>query len=155
MQSSHRRTSSASWSSLCAAILVAAAGLPRLWAGQEVPHSESRGSKSAATSTVPAPSGRRNAASATATVLGPNGVPAGRAQIVVAVPGSQILIQNGELNWSQQAARCEADDRGRFHFAVPHGDFSLVITHPSGFLRLDCARLSNPVTMRMASWARL
>jgi hypothetical protein len=125
-----------------------------LWAGQEVPHSESRGSKSAATSTVPAPLGRQNEGLATATVLEPNGVPARKAQIVVAVPGSQILIQNGELNWSQQAARCEADDRGRFHFALPHGDFSLVITHPSGFLRLDCARNSNPVTITLAPWAR-
>ncbi len=120
-----------------------------------MPHSESRGSKSAATSTVPAPPGRQNEGLATATVLEPNGVPARKAQIVVAVPGSQILIQNGELNWSQQAARCEADDRGRFHFALPRGDFSLVVTHPSGFLRLDCARNANPVTIKLAPWARV
>ena len=151
MYSSHRRTSSAAWSSLCAAILVAAAGLPHLWAGQEVPLSESRGSKPAATSTVPAPSGRQNGA----TVIEPNGVPARKAQIVVAVRGSQILIRNGELNWSHQAARCEADDRGRFHFALPPDDFSLVITHPSGFLRLNCSRNSNPVTIKLAPWARV
>jgi hypothetical protein len=126
-----------------------------LWAGQEVPHSDSRGSKSAATSTVPATSGRQNEDRATATILGTNGLPASRAQIGVAVGGSQILIRNGELFWSDKAARCEADDRGRFHFARPPDDFSLVITHPSGFLRLDCSGNSNPVTIKLAPWARV
>jgi hypothetical protein len=155
MQSSNRRTSSAPRPLLCAAILVAAAGLPRLWAGQEAPHSDARDSKSAATSTVPAPSGRQNGASATATVLRPGGLPASRAQIAVAVVGSSVLVRNGELNWSDKAARCEADDRGRFHFALPTDDFSLVITHPSGFSRLDCARNSNPVTIKLDPWARV
>jgi hypothetical protein len=155
MHSSHRRTSSAPWSSLCVAILVAAAGLPRLWAGQEVPHSDSRSSKSAATSNVPPPSDRQNEDRATATVLGTNGLPASRAQIAVAVSGSAVWVKNGELFWSTKAARCEADDRGRFHFAPPTVDFSLVITHPSGFLRLNCSRNSNPVTIKLAPWARV
>jgi hypothetical protein len=155
MHSSHRRTSSAPWFSLCAAILVAAVGVPRLWAGQEVPHSDSRGSNSAANSTVPAPSGRQNEDLATATVLEPDGVPARKAQIAVAVVGSTVWVKNGELFWSKKAARCDADDLGRFHFALPPDDFSLVITHPSGFLRLNCSRNSNPVTIKLVPWARV
>jgi hypothetical protein len=112
------------------------------------------GSKST-TSNVPAPSDRQNEDRATATVLGTNGLPASRAQIAVAVSGSAVWVKNGELFWSTKAARCEADDRGRFHFAPPTVDFSLVITHPSGFLRLNCSRNSNPVTIKLAPWARV
>ena len=85
----------------------------------------------------------------------PNGVPARKAQIAVAVVGSTVWIKNGELFWSKNAARCEADDRGRFQFALPTVDFSLVITHPSGFLRLNCSRNSNPVTIKLVAWARV
>ena len=37
---------------------------------------------------------------------------------------------------STYAARCDADNAGRFHFPSQEGPYQLMITHPSGFAYL-------------------
>jgi hypothetical protein len=141
MPSSPRRTSSAACFSWCGAILVAALSLRGSRADEPVPR--------------PAPPGRQNQEAATATVLRPDGLPASRARIAVAVGESGVWVKNGDFEWSKKAARCDADDRGRFQFAAPTDDFSLVITHQSGYLRVRCSPRSMPQTLKLVAWARV
>ena len=91
-----------------------------------------------------------------ARVLTPDGRCAQRASIALAVGGSQVMINNGELEPLRDGPRSrETDDAGRFHVARQTADFWLVITHSSGFLRIRCSPKSTPETIRLKAWARV
>jgi hypothetical protein len=139
---------------VCLAILIAVQPSPRARAGDD-PRAAPLDSDPAATKTVHAAAIHQNQGVATMTVLTPDSLPAGRAQVAVAAGGSQIWVKNGEVQWSDKAARCETDDHGRFHFAAPSDDFAIVITHPSGYLRLRCSPSSIRQTFKLAPWARV
>jgi RNA polymerase sigma factor (sigma-70 family) len=69
-----------------------------------------------------------------AKVFTPGNVPAAGARVALGVAGSQINIQNGEIDdGSTYSTRLETDDAGRLHFPPQNKDFQLIITHPSGY----------------------
>jgi hypothetical protein len=73
-------------------------------------------------------------ANVAAKVVTPRNLPARGARVALGLPGSQICVQNGEIDDSSTfSARAETDESGRFHFPAQDKDFQLVITHPSGF----------------------
>ena len=91
-----------------------------------------------------------------ATLLTPDGRPAARAKIAIGIVGSQINVDNGEINdGSTYAARCEADAAGRFRFPAQEGPYQLVITHPAGFAYLKSADGEMPGTIALTAWARV
>ncbi|HXY35076.1 MAG TPA: hypothetical protein VEI07_12675, partial [Planctomycetaceae bacterium] len=89
-----------------------------------------------------------------ATVLTSDGALAARAEVALAIAGSQVMVKNGELSWTAGAPRCRTDAAGRFHFPRQADDFWLVITHPLGYLRVKCFAKSLPATFKLNAWAR-
>ena len=92
-----------------------------------------------------------------AKVVTPRNVPAGRAKVALGVAGSQINIQNGEIDDGMTySTRLETDDAGRLHFPPQSKDFQLVITHSSGYAHVkspfewDKARI-----IHLEPWARV
>ena len=72
-----------------------------------------------------------------AKVVTPRNLPAAGAKVALGVAGSQINIQNGEIDdGSTYSTRLETDKAGRFHFPPQSKDFQLVITHPSGYAHI-------------------
>jgi len=72
-----------------------------------------------------------------AKVVTPRNIPAAGAKVALGVAGSQINIQNGDIDdGSTYSARETTDDTGRFHFPAQDKHFQLVITHPSGFAHI-------------------
>jgi hypothetical protein len=91
-----------------------------------------------------------------ATVLTPSGAPAAGAKIALGVAGSQISVENGEIDdGSTYAARLEADEAGRFSFPPQEGPFQIVVTHPTGFAHLNSADGPIAETISLTAWARL
>jgi len=95
------------------------------------------------------------AADIAATVLTPDGRPAAGAKIAVGIAGSQISVTNGEFDGSTYAARCDADDAGRFHFPMPEGPCRLVILHPAGYAYLKSAEKEIAGSIALTAWARV
>ncbi len=92
-----------------------------------------------------------------AKVVTPRNLPAAGARIALGVAGSQISVQNGDIDdGSTYSTRLEADDSGRFHFPPQDKDFQLIITHPSGYAHIkspaewDLARI-----IHLEPWARV
>ena len=72
-----------------------------------------------------------------AKVFTPRNVPAEGATVALGVAGSQINIQNGEIDDGlTYCARVETDKAGRFHFPPQNKNFQLIITHPSGYAHI-------------------
>ena len=92
-----------------------------------------------------------------AKVFTPRNVPAEGARVALGVAGSQINIQNGEIDdGSTYSTRLETDKAGRCHFPPQSTDFQLIITHPSGYAHIksppqwDEARI-----IHLEPWARV
>jgi beta-lactamase regulating signal transducer with metallopeptidase domain/protocatechuate 3,4-dioxygenase beta subunit len=72
--------------------------------------------------------------SISAKVVTPRNIPAAGAKVALGVAGSQININNGEIDDGLTfSKRAEADASGRFSFPAQKGNFQLMIVHPSGF----------------------
>jgi RNA polymerase sigma factor (sigma-70 family) len=92
-----------------------------------------------------------------AKVVTPRNLSAGRAKVALGVAGSQINIQNGEIDdGSTYSTRLEADDEGRFHFPQQDKDFQLVITHASGYAHIKSApQWESARIIHLEPWARV
>jgi hypothetical protein len=92
-----------------------------------------------------------------ATVLTPQGLPAAGARIALGVAGSQISVQNGEIDdGSTLAARRDADDDGRFRFSSQGDTYQLVITHSSGYAHVkSVVGQELPDVITLTPWARV
>ncbi|NOY42053.1 MAG: hypothetical protein GXP26_09475 [Planctomycetes bacterium] len=91
-----------------------------------------------------------------ATVLTTAGEPAAGAKIALGVAGSQISVQNGDIDdGSTFATRLDADTDGRFSIPARDEPFQLVITHPFGFAHLKSAEGPIPSRIALTPWARV
>jgi beta-lactamase regulating signal transducer with metallopeptidase domain/uncharacterized GH25 family protein len=85
-----------------------------------------------------------------------DGKPAAHAKLALGVAGSQISIDEGEINdGSTYATRLDADADG--HFSIPARDepFQLVVTHPAGFAHLKSVDGPIPDRITLTPWARV
>ncbi|HEX2476401.1 MAG TPA: carboxypeptidase-like regulatory domain-containing protein, partial [Lacipirellulaceae bacterium] len=90
------------------------------------------------------------------TIVTPDGAPAAGARIVVGIAGSQINIENGDIdNGSTYAAKYLADDAGRVSIPPQEGQFQIVITHPAGFAYIKSAETPIPDTIKLTPWAKV
>jgi uncharacterized GH25 family protein len=86
----------------------------------------------------------------------PDGTPAAGAKVAVGVGGSQINVNNGDIDdGSTYAARFIADDVGRISIPPPDSQFQLVITHPSGFAHHKSSEAVIPEAIKLTPWARI
>ena len=92
-----------------------------------------------------------------AKVVTPRNASAAGARIALVLPGSQVVVKNGDIDdLSTYCARATADETGRFHFPAQDKDFVLVVTHPSGFAHIksqadwDSARI-----IHLEAWSRV
>ncbi|HET6883470.1 MAG TPA: M56 family metallopeptidase, partial [Pirellulales bacterium] len=93
---------------------------------------------------------------ATATVLTPTGEPAAEAKVALGVAGSQIAVENGDIDESSTyCARQNTDAAGVFKFPPQDQEFQLVITHPSGFAHVKATANTLPETIALQAWARV
>ncbi len=91
-----------------------------------------------------------------ATIVARNGKPAAEAKIALGVAGSQISINNGDINdGSTYATKLRADEKGRFSFPNRSEPFQLVITHPAGFAHLKSIDGPIPRRIELTPWARV
>lgn len=90
-----------------------------------------------------------------AVVLTPTGQPATGAEIGVGVADSVIGIHNGRIRDTMSAVRYEADAEGRFSFPNQNVPFQLIITHPSGFARVQSVDRAIPDKISLTAWARV
>jgi hypothetical protein len=89
-------------------------------------------------------------------IVTPEGAPAAGARTVVGVAGSQIHIENGDIdNGSTYAAKYVADDAGRISIPPQDGPFQLIITHPAGFAHVKSSDTPNPETIKLTPWAKV
>jgi carboxypeptidase family protein len=85
-----------------------------------------------------------------------DGTSAAGARVVVGVAGSQIHIQNGDIDdGSTFAAKYVADKAGRISIPPQDGAYQMVITHPSGFAYVKSTETPNPDTIKLTPWARV
>jgi uncharacterized GH25 family protein len=92
-----------------------------------------------------------------ATVLDSDGQPAAGAEVAIGVAGSQININNGDIDdgSTYHATRIKTDDNGKFSLPPQEGDFHIVVTHKSGFGVVKATADSAPETIRLTAWGRV
>jgi protocatechuate 3,4-dioxygenase beta subunit len=96
------------------------------------------------------------AANITATIVTRDGAPAEGAKVALGVAGSQIMLQNGDIDDSQTyATRLVSDKEGRVSFPQPEAAFQLVITHAAGFAHVKSAEAPMPDRIELTPFARV
>jgi uncharacterized GH25 family protein len=96
------------------------------------------------------------AANITATIVTSGGAPADGAKVAIGIPGSQIMLKNGDIDESQTyATRLVSDREGRVSFPQPDGAFQLVVTHEAGFAHLKSAEAAIPNRVELTPFARV
>jgi protocatechuate 3,4-dioxygenase beta subunit len=92
-----------------------------------------------------------------ATLLAPDGKPAPGAKIVLGRAGSQIEVENGDIqpHAVYSASQTTSDADGRFHFSPQSEPFQIVITHQSGFVRVASSNGAIPDTLTLTPWAKV
>jgi uncharacterized GH25 family protein len=90
-------------------------------------------------------------------VVTPGLQPAKGAIVALGIEGTQINIKNGEFdNGSTHCDRKIADEAGRFRFPSQDKDFQLIITHPSGYARINATPgWETMKIIRLEPWARV
>jgi len=90
-------------------------------------------------------------------VLMPDGQPAAGAKVALAVAGSQVSIDNGDIDDTStyHATRAETDATGRVKFTPQDSAYQLVVTHPSGYAHVRVAPEKTNSTIELTPWARL
>jgi beta-lactamase regulating signal transducer with metallopeptidase domain/protocatechuate 3,4-dioxygenase beta subunit len=91
-----------------------------------------------------------------AKVVTPNNLPAAGAKVALGIAGSQIHVNNGDLDDGLTfCARTVSDDSGGFHFPAEDKDSQLVITHPAGFAHIRATPESSARIIRLEPWSRV
>jgi protocatechuate 3,4-dioxygenase beta subunit len=90
-----------------------------------------------------------------AKVVTPNNLPAAGAKVALGIAGSQIHVNNGDLDDLTFCARTVSDDSGRFHFPAEDKDSQLVITHPAGFAHIRATPEWSARIIRLEPWSRV
>jgi hypothetical protein len=89
-------------------------------------------------------------------VLMPDGKPAVKAMVALAVPDSRTRIQNGTIDTRvSDVDITETDRSGRFHFTPESSDFSLVITHSTGYAQYRPTPNTKRRTINLDPWTRV
>ena len=89
-------------------------------------------------------------------VLTPDGKPAAGRRSWRWVSPAQISIRNGDVgDSSTYAARVETDKSGKFHFPAQDNAFTLVVTHSSGFAKIDAGTEWKQNTVKLEPWAHI
>src|SRR5580704_12488066 len=103
-----------------------------------------------------AASGPARAAGIDGIVLMPDGKPAVKAMVALAVPDSRTRIQNGTIDTRvSDVDITETDRSGRFHFTPESSDFSLVITHSTGYAQYRPTPNTKRRTINLDPWTRV
>jgi beta-lactamase regulating signal transducer with metallopeptidase domain len=92
-----------------------------------------------------------------ATILTPDGKPAAKAQAALGVAGSQISINNGELDRGStyHALQQDSNEAGQVRFPTQETAFQLVVLHPTGYAHITTTPDSAPDTIELKAWARV
>lgn len=95
------------------------------------------------------------AADIAATVQSSEGIPAVGAKIALGVAGSQINIENGDVDDSSTyATRVNTDAKGQFNIPSREETFQLVITHAEGFAYFKSPEQAIDNVITLTPWAR-
>jgi beta-lactamase regulating signal transducer with metallopeptidase domain/uncharacterized GH25 family protein len=90
-----------------------------------------------------------------AVIVTATGEPAANAKIALGVAGSQIAIDQGDIDdGSTYATRLDANADGFFSIPARNEAFQLVITHPSGFAHFKSVDGPIPNRIALTPWAR-
>jgi protocatechuate 3,4-dioxygenase beta subunit len=91
-----------------------------------------------------------------AVVQTPAGDLAVGAKVALGIAGSQIRIDNGDINdGSTYATRVDVGENGSFEFPAQRDPFQLVVTHPGGYAHLDSKDGLIPDRITLTEWARV
>lgn len=89
-------------------------------------------------------------------VLTPDGKPAVKAIVALAVPFSATWIHNGQIDTERgDAETVETDDSGKFHFGSEKSNFTLVVTHSTGYAQYQPKPKSGHRIINLDSWTRV
>lgn len=90
------------------------------------------------------------------TVLTPDGKPAEGANVALGINGSQIFIRNGALDHTATfSERVATDKSGKFHFPPQDGEFTILVTHSSGFAKVASNGEWKQDSIKLQPWARI
>lgn len=90
------------------------------------------------------------------TITDPDGAPATKATVAIGIEGSQIQIQNGDLNNSSTyCVKLATDEAGKVKIPPQDSSFHLVITHTKGYAHVEANADTVPETIQLQPWARL
>ncbi|HTW94820.1 MAG TPA: carboxypeptidase regulatory-like domain-containing protein [Tepidisphaeraceae bacterium] len=87
-------------------------------------------------------------------ILKPDGTPCPGVTYAVAFQGSQVWVQQGQVQQNGQQ-HALTDGRGRFDIPPQIGDFTIVATSPAGFARVDSKQLAKFPNIRLAPWGAI
>jgi hypothetical protein len=91
-----------------------------------------------------------------ATVLKPNGEPALEAVAYLGRSGSQIMMNNGDVDpRSTYAPKLALDAEGKFRFMEIDDPFEIVIVDDSGFANIKSSDGPVPAEIKLQPWARI
>jgi hypothetical protein len=91
----------------------------------------------------------------TGTVLAPDGRPAAGAKVGLVPAESGVVIHRGEIeNLRGRDDLQETDETGKFRVTAKNDDFTLVITHHSGYVELTGLPAS-PRAIKLTPWSRI
>jgi Carboxypeptidase regulatory-like domain len=78
------------------------------------------------------------------------------AKVALGGAGSQIHIANGDISENGTfCPRAETDESGRFHFPAQDADFTLLITHPTGFAQIQSTPEWTARIIHLEPWSRV
>ena len=111
---------------------------------------------SAAAGADPPKAGAASGKYVTGTILTPDGKPAAQAKVALGVAGDYIVIADGSIQSSAtDALQRHTDEAGHFRFVPQTTRFCLVVTHPSGYARVECEADNYPDVVTLTRWARV
>lgn len=92
-----------------------------------------------------------------ATILTPDGKPAAKAQVALGIAGSQITVENGELDRGStyHALLQDSNEAGEVRFRPQETAFQMVVLHSSGYAHVKTTPESAPATIQLEPWARV
>jgi len=97
----------------------------------------------------------RKSADISGTVLSPDGKPVPNADVLLATPNSQTVIQNGRPTRQTSGRSATTDAQGRFSLPPTDGTYTLIILADQGYAEVskERAAASNQITLQ--PWARV
>jgi beta-lactamase regulating signal transducer with metallopeptidase domain len=92
------------------------------------------------------------------TVQTPDGTPAANATVLLCPSGLEFFatVKNGQLlAWAPSLRRIVTDAQGRFHFSVAHGNYTCLITHPTGSYQANAELPKPDQIISLKAWSRI